>query len=94
MAFNGYSIVRANVFNSSFREEHTEWKKTCMFDIVRNIKKENRDGDVIMVFEEDTEYNGYLLYSWFNDPYKGWTRDYNKTDIELSVLEHNGFFNC
>ena len=94
MAFDGYSIVRSNVFNTSFREETTEYEITKMFDVVRNIIKDNKQGDVVMVFEEDTEYDGCLLYSWFNDPYGGWTRDYNSTDIELSKLEANGFFDC
>lgn len=94
MAFNGYSIMVSNVFDTSKHENTDTDKLVKMFDIVRDVIKRNNSGDVIMVFEDDTEYDGTLIYSWFNDPYYGWKRDYDNTDIELSVLENNGFFDC
>lgn len=94
MAFNGYSITVANIFNTSEHENTDTDKLTKVFDIVRNIIKRNNSGDVIMVFEEDTEYDSSLIYSWFNDPAYGWKRDYDNTDIELAKLENMGFFDC
>lgn len=94
MAFDGYSIMVSNIFDTSKRENTDTDKLTRMFDIVRNIIKRNNSGDVIMVFEEDTEDSGYLIYSWFNDPCYGWKRDYDETDIELATLENVGFFDC
>lgn len=94
MAFDGYSISVANILDTRKHENTDTDKLTKVFDIVRNIIKRNNIGDVIMVFEEDTEDSGYLIYSWFNDPAYGWKRDYDNTDIELTKLENIGFFDC
>ena len=94
MAFSGYTIFRDNVFNASAHMVFEAKDENEMKDIVKTIKKSNRVGDVVSVFEDDTEFDGYLIASWFNDSYSGWIDNYNKTDVELTVLESNGFFDC
>ena len=94
MAFDGYTIFRDNVFDSSLHMVFTTWDDDELADIVATIKKANKVGDVIAVFEDDTEYDGTLIESWFNDSYSGWTSQYTNTDIELTTLENNGFFDC
>lgn len=85
MAFGGYTIIRSNIFNASTHDTSNEWELTKTFDTVRKYIKENHSGDVVMVFENDTEYDGYLLYSWFNDPHYGWKRELNKSELDADV---------
>lgn len=94
MAFGGYTIFRDNVFNTSFHMVFNTWDDVEKDDIVATIKKSNKIGDVIAVFEDDTEYDGTLIESWFNDSYEGWISQYTHTDIELTTLETMGFFDC
>ena len=94
MAFAGYTIFRDNVFNTSAHMVFEAKDENNRNDIVKTLMKSNKIGDVISVFEEDTEDDGYLIASWFNDSYRGWVDQYSKTDVELTILETNGFFDC
>lgn len=94
MAFGGYTIFRDNVFNTSVHDVFNTRDTSIKDCIIQTIKNDNHIGDVISVFEDDTEYDGTLIESWFNDSYSGWTSQYTNTDIELTTLENNGFFDC
>lgn len=94
MAFDRYTIFRDNVFNTSVHDVFNTRDASLKDCIVKTLKNDNHIGDVISVFEDDTEYDGTLIESWFNDSYSGWTSHYTDTDIELTTLENNGFFDC
>lgn len=94
MAFDGYTIFRDNVFNPTIHDVFNTRNDSIKSHIIATIKSDNHVGDVINVFEDDTEYDGTLIESWFNDSYSGWTCDYDDTDIELTTLENMGFFDC
>lgn len=92
MAFDGYSIDRRSIFTHDEDMSFQTRDVDHMLKIVDVLKKKSPVGTCILVFEEDTEYDGNLLLSWFYDAYKGWIKDYDKTDIELTKLESFGFF--
>lgn len=92
MAFDRYSIDKLSIFTHDEDMKFQTRDIDHMLDIVATIKKKAPIGTCILVFEKDTEYNAELILSWFYDPYKGWTIDYDKTDIELTKLESFGFF--
>lgn len=94
MAFDGYTIFRDNVFNRTVHDVFNTRNHSIKDNIIATLKRDNHVGDVISVFEDDTEYDGTLIQSWFNDSYAGWTCDYDETDIELTTLETMGFFDC
>ena len=75
MAFAGYTVARKNVFNTSVCDSKSTYEDTEVRDIVSTLMDENRSGDVIMVWEEDTEDSGYLLVSYFNHPFTGWCKE-------------------
>jgi hypothetical protein len=74
MAFGGYCVVRSNVFDSSVRDEITVFEDEEVDAIIDEFKSQAHGGDYLAVFEEDTEYDGTLIFDLFNDPSSGWCR--------------------
>ena len=79
MAFAGYEVTRANVYDHMKSDVSGVWWETFEWlNAVEIFKHENHTGDCIMVWEQDTEEDSTLIYSLFNDPYNGWVCDYGK----------------
>lgn len=72
MAFGGYTVTRSNVFNPSVRDTSETWDLSDAMGTVKSYVDENVSGDVITLFEEETEDSGYMISSWFNHPNDGW----------------------
>lgn len=73
MAFAGYEVTRSNIYDHTKRDVSGIWWETYEWvNAVKIFKNENHVGDYIMVWEEDTEEDSTLIYSLFNDPFKGW----------------------
>lgn len=76
MAFNGYEIMRSNIFDKS--KHYASPTYQCELDVMRDvqyIESLNVSGDVITVFKNDTEYNPTIVYSSFISPATGFTRE-------------------
>lgn len=80
MAFYGYSVTRSNIYNASTRDVMPRtYDIEKAYTYIDAFKSDNNIGDVILVFEEDTEYDSTLVFSTFNDPCDGWIIDYKNT---------------
>lgn len=76
MAFYGYEVTRSNIFDASVRDCSGKWwSKSKAISAANLFVKENKIGDVITVFEEDTEYDSIIVLSIFNDPIRGITKE-------------------
>ena len=87
MAFDGYIVSRANVYNHMTDDSFKTYKLSKAYDKIRELIKENKVGDIITLWEDETEDSPYLVRSYFNDPYEGWTKDYDDSDIEMATFE-------
>jgi hypothetical protein len=72
MAFGGYEVSRSNIYNAN-----THDYLGCYYTLkdtnkaVNSFISENKTGDVICVWETDTEYDSLLVMSVFNNPVNG-----------------------
>lgn len=71
MAFYGYEVSRSNIFNTDTHDYSRSYELSDINKAVNAFVKENKAGDVICVWESDTEYNSTLVMSVFNNPVKG-----------------------
>lgn len=83
MAFNGYEVNRSNIYDHNVHDVSGVWWETYEWiSAVDIFKRENKRGDVITVWECETEDSPYLIHSYFNDPYSGWVHEQNGLPIE------------
>lgn len=82
MAFYGFLVSRSNIYNHKHENMPKVWETKEWLTQVETLMQQNVRGDVICVYEDETEDNPYLIHSYFNDPYSGWVHEQNGLPIE------------
>ena len=82
MAFNGFQVSRFNIYNRKREDMPTVWNTKNWLLQVEKLINQNVRGDLICVYECETEDSPYLIHSYFNDPYSGWIHEQNGIPIE------------
>lgn len=82
MAFYGYQVSRSNIYNRKHENMPKVWETIEWVTQVKTLMRQNVIGDVICVYEDETEDSPYLIHSYFNDPYSGWMHEQNGLPIE------------
>lgn len=90
MAFGGYEVNRSNIYNHETHDNSSIcWNENDMTNAVIAFAKNSKVGDVITVFERETEDNPYIVCSLFNHPeyYALLLDDIGDIDIQNIVLD-------
>ena len=95
MAFGGYEVWRSNIYNYNISDNSgIWWNKKEAISALKLFVSENKVGDVIIIWAEETEDTPTLCVSVFNSPTNGLVMDVSgDIDIQdktLAYLEHNG----
>lgn len=90
MAFGGYEVSRNNIYDHATHDNSGIcWDESDMANAVIAFAKDSKVGDVITVFERETEDNPYIVCSLFNHPnyYALLLDDIGDIDIQNIVLD-------
>lgn len=83
MAFGGYEVTRSNIFNANTHDvSGVWWDEKEAINAARIFARENKSGDVIIVWATETESNSTIACSVFNHPEIGLVVD-SMGDVDM-----------